>query len=118
MALECIRRKIAGVVIWGAVRDAAIIERLKFPVFCTALSPMSPVKRRFGVVGKAITVSGIRIEPGDQIIADRDGVVLVPASKWLDAIASISQVRARERDIKRRMKAGAALSEILGIPYE
>jgi 4-hydroxy-4-methyl-2-oxoglutarate aldolase len=118
MALECLRRRIAGVVIYGAVRDAVTIERIGFPVFCMSLSPLSPVKKRAGVVGKPITVGGVRIAPGDQIIADRDGVLLVPASRWPDAVAAIAHAEARERDTRRRMLAGESLSEIIGLSLE
>jgi len=118
MAAECMRRKVAGVVIYGAIRDAAMIEQMGFPVFCTSLSPLSPVKKHPGASGKAITVDGVRIASGDQIIADRDGVLLVPASKWHRAVAGIAEAQAREHDTKRRMLAGEPLSEIIGIAYE
>jgi 4-hydroxy-4-methyl-2-oxoglutarate aldolase len=69
-------------------------------------------------VGKPITVGGVRIAPGDQIIADRDGVLLVPASRWPDAVAAIAHAEARERDTRRRMLAGESLSEIIGLSLE
>lgn len=115
MALECIRRKIAGLIIHGAVRDADALERLGFPVFCESQSPLSSVKAHMGTIGKAAVLCGVRIEPGDQIIADRDGVLAVSAANWHDVLSGIKSAQAREREIKRRMKGGQSLSSILGL---
>jgi 4-hydroxy-4-methyl-2-oxoglutarate aldolase len=115
MALDCARRKIAGVVIYGAVRDTAALEEIGFPVFCMAQCPLSPAKKRAGVVGKTITLGGVRVEAGDEIIADWDGVLLVPAARWPAALTGIRDVQVREREVKRRLRAGEFLGEIIGL---
>jgi 4-hydroxy-4-methyl-2-oxoglutarate aldolase len=115
MALECIRRKIAGLVIHGAVRDAEALERIGFPVFCEAQSPLSSMKTRVGTIGMAVSLCGVRIGLGDQIIADRDGVLTVPAASWQDVLTGVKSAQAREHETKRRMEAGQSLSSILGL---
>jgi len=115
MALECVREKIAGLVIYGAVRDAAAVEKIGFPVFCTALCPLPPTKQHAGSVGRTITLRGVRVAAGDQIIADRDGVLMVPSMDWPKVLAGIKQLLVQERKTRRRMQAGESLGEILGL---
>jgi 4-hydroxy-4-methyl-2-oxoglutarate aldolase len=115
MARDCMRRKIAGLVIHGAVRDSDALIRLGFPVFCTALCPLPPVRRRVGSVARPITLGGARVAAGDQIIADRDGILLVSADEWLTVLSAMKQVQARERETRRRMRAGESLAGILGL---
>ena len=115
MARDCMRREIAGLVIHGAVRDSDTLTRLGFPVFCTALCPLPPVRRRVGSVGRTITLGGARVAAGDQIIADRDGILLVSGDEWLTVLSAMKQVQSREREMRRRIRAGESLAAILGI---
>ncbi len=113
MALECVRRKIAGLIICGAVRDAEEMEKIGFPVFCTAVSPWPAAKKRGGSIGQVVTVGGVRVTAGDQIIADRDGVLLVRKADWPAMISAIRDTRRREKETRRRMRSGESLVHIL-----
>ena len=78
LALE---RGIAGLVVDGAVRDVAEIERLGFPVFAIAAVPTPPVRTVEGETGVGIECGGLRVAPGDLVFGDADGVVVVPSER-------------------------------------
>lgn len=77
MMTACQKLGIAGVVIDGAVRDALEIEEMGFPVFSVGTNPNGPTKRVPGRIGHPITAGGVTVNPGDFILGDADGVVVV-----------------------------------------
>lgn len=77
MITACRKIGIAGVVIDGAVRDAAEIVELGFPVFCVGTNPNGPTKCVPGRINHPVGVGGVSVHAGDFIIADTDGVVAV-----------------------------------------
>lgn len=86
---------IAGLVIDGAVRDTRDIVRLGFPVFTRGVSIKGTEKRQPGAVNRPIHCGGVLVHPGDLVVGDADGVVVVPA-------ADVERVRllAKEREEK------------------
>jgi RraA family protein len=77
MMTACQKLGIAGVVIDGAVRDSLEIEEMKFPVFSIGTNPNGPTKLVPGRIGHPVTVGGVTVHPGDFILGDADGVVVV-----------------------------------------
>ena len=71
----------ACLVVDGAVRDAAGIEELGFPVFAAGVTPTPPRREREGTIGAPVTCGGLTVHPGDFVYGDRDGVVVVPAER-------------------------------------
>jgi len=95
-----------GVVCDGPVRDMAQIVALDFPVFATGSRPVDYRGRmRVCSTGESVSVAGVPVSPGDTVIADDDGVVIVPAA--VDAIAA-------ERMSARAEAEGLVLDELLG----
>lgn len=88
------------------VRDSEEIKKLDFPVFAAGLSPNAPQKNGPGAVGIPIVVGNRTIESGDIIVADLDGVAVVPAAHINAAIAALTTVLARERDLERIIGEG------------
>lgn len=78
VATKAKHRGIAGFVIDGLVRDIAGIERVGMPVFARGITPIGPLHRGPGEVNYPIQCGGVVVFPGDVVIADRDGVVIVP----------------------------------------
>ncbi|MBX6394269.1 MAG: RraA family protein [Alicyclobacillaceae bacterium] len=72
---------LAGVVIDGAVRDILGIKRLDFPVFCRGTTVAASGKSGAGAVGVPISCGGVEIHPGDIILGDADGVVVIPGAR-------------------------------------
>lgn len=81
MMTACQKLGIAGVVIDGSVRDALEIDEMKFPVFCVGTNPNGPTKLVSGRIGHPVTVGGVTVHPGDFILGDADGVVVVEREK-------------------------------------
>lgn len=72
------RRKVAGIVVYGAIRDADEIRRMKFPLYAAGITHRGPYKDGPGEINTAIAIEGMVIEPGDLIIADGDGILSIP----------------------------------------
>jgi len=78
---SAIQKHLAGVVIHGAVRDTADIRELTFPVFARHVTPQAGEPKGFGEINVPIRISGVRIGPGDWIVGDDDGVLVVPKER-------------------------------------
>ena len=71
-------RGLAGIVIWGSIRDAQALREGDFPVFAAGVTHRGPYKDGPGEINTTIAIGGMVIEPGDLIIGDGDGVLCVP----------------------------------------
>jgi regulator of RNase E activity RraA len=82
MATAMKYRSLAGAVIDGSVRDTPQIRKLQFPVFSRGVAPSTTINHyRFQGVNVPVTCAGVRVNAGDIITADEDGVVVVPLAK-------------------------------------
>ncbi len=70
----------AGVVIFGAVRDHDELARCQIGIRALALLPMPPAKRHAGVVDHPVQISGVWVAPGEWLVADEDGIVVMPVA--------------------------------------
>ena len=81
MMTACQKLGIAGVVMDGACRDSLEIDEMNFPVFCVGTNPNGPTKNIGGRIGHPVSVGDVTVRPGDFVIADGDGVVVVEREK-------------------------------------
>ena len=100
------RRGIKAFVIDGAVRDASEIRELQFPTFARAVvAAASDLGGPLGEVNVPIACGGVVVNPGDIIVADEDGIVVVPpasAEEVADAVAALEAKHEQAREILRR----------------
>lgn len=97
MATTAKVRGLAGAVIDGGARDTEDIERLAFPVFSRSITPATSVGRLVAVAKQVpVTCAGVSVRPGDYIVADRDGVVVVPLDKVDRVIEAVKQYDDKE----------------------
>lgn len=81
-----------GAIVDGVVRDRDIIESLRFPVFARGLTPAGPFKNGPGRIGVPVALGGVVVSPGDIIVADSDGVIVIPPSRVDEALAGADAI--------------------------
>jgi 4-hydroxy-4-methyl-2-oxoglutarate aldolase len=101
-------------VIDGCVRDADPITALGFPVFARGLCIHGTTKFGDGTLNQPITIGQVTIHPGDVIVGDRDGVVIVPADRLAETITKAQAREDKEAQVMSRLRDGETTLEIYG----
>jgi 4-hydroxy-4-methyl-2-oxoglutarate aldolase len=107
-------RGIAGIFLDGAIRDRSEIAGIGLPVFHLGASPLKPAKDGPAVLGVPVEIGGVRIEPGDLVAADADGIVIVPQAHADELLAAAVALEEREREILAELEAGKTTVDIYG----
>jgi 4-hydroxy-4-methyl-2-oxoglutarate aldolase len=106
---------LAGTVVHGAMRDCDAIRDLGYPVWSTAVSVEHPKKRGPAAVNVPVVADGVSIEPGDLVVGDTDGVLVIPRALIEQTVARAEARAAAEVQFRRRIAEGEVLFEILGM---
>jgi 4-hydroxy-4-methyl-2-oxoglutarate aldolase len=107
-------RGVAGLVINGGVRDIGPIVRRGFAVFAPAISMKATVKATPGLINHPIVCGGVTIYPGDLVLADDDGIVVVAHARVAQVLEESRQREQREAEVMRRLEAGELTLDVLG----
>ena len=108
-----IQRKIAGVVIDGAVRDSSEIRKLRFAVFSRIITPTAGEPKGFGEIGVPVIVAGVRVYSGDWIVGDDDGVVCIPKDKVAEIANRAMGVLEQENRLREEINRGSTLAKVI-----
>lgn len=106
LATSLQHRGVRGLVSTGGVRDVAELHEMGFPVFCSAVSAQGTVKATAGAVNVGVSINGQRIAPGDAIVADDDGAVVVPRSGVSRALAAARERTEKENKARVAFRRG------------
>ena len=118
LAVSMRSRGVAGLVTGAGVRDTAALRKMGFPVWARAVSAQGTVKASPGSVNVPVVVAGVIVEPGDVVVADDDGVVIVPRAD-APAVAAAAEARENNEDGKRaRLEAGELGLDMYGLRAE
>jgi 3-hexulose-6-phosphate synthase / 6-phospho-3-hexuloisomerase len=110
--ISCVKKGIAGVVIDGAVRDIDDIRAMKFPLFAKAIVPNAGEPKGMGEINAEIQCCGQLVKPGDWIIGDESGVVVLPAERAYEIARRALEVRKNEARIREEIRRGSTLSQV------
>ena len=112
LADGCLAKGMVGAVFDCTIRDSADIAALGFQVFCRGFHPEATGKTDPGETDIPITVGGAAVAPGDILVGDDDGVVVIPQDIGAEVLDKVAKVAAREVEIRARILAGETTFDI------
>ncbi len=119
LSLAAIIRGIEGVIVDGPVRDVDEAAALGFAVFARSATPVTARGRLAEASwNEPVTIAGSPVAAGDLVIADRSGVVFLPAQRAGEIAAIAASLAAREALMSLAVRGGAPVSEVMGAAYE
>lgn len=106
MAARAKQRGIAGLVIWGAIRDSAELGAGSYPVFACAVTHRGPYKNGPGEINVPVMMGGMPVNPGDIVVGDADGLIAVPQEMAEKVLASAKAILEKETVAMQQIQAG------------
>ncbi len=115
MTRACMQRGIKAVVIDGSTRDLDENRGIRFPLFCLGVVPAGPQKSWGGNINVPIQCSGVKVSPGDIVVGDNDGVVVVPREMARDVLEKAKEKVSMEKEWIAGIESGKSTLEIIGL---
>lgn len=103
---------LAGLVVWGAIRDTPEIARMGFPAFSSKVCAHAGEPKGFGEIGVPIVIAGQTVRPGDWIVGDDDGVMVLPREQAVELANRAMDVLEKENRLRGEIDAGRTLAEV------
>lgn len=113
--VAAIERGIKGLIIDGGVRDTQAIKSLGFPVFCRSISIKATTKKLIGFINYPITCGGVIVNPGDIVLGDADGVVVVKKEDVEEVIKKAEERERFERRVIEELRQGKLTIDLLNL---
>ncbi len=115
LALQARTRRAAAFLVDGPVRDTDELVALGLPVWARGVCAAGPAKDVPGAVQVPLAVGGARVEPGDIVVLDGDGVVIVPRRRRDEVLAAAEARHASEADLRERLASGESTLDAMGL---
>jgi len=106
MSARAEQRGVAGMVIWGAIRDSKELREGSFPVYASGVTHRGPYKNGPGEINVTVTIGGMTVSPGDIIVGDADGLIAIPQDQAEAVLASAKAILAKEEKSMKEIRAG------------
>jgi 4-hydroxy-4-methyl-2-oxoglutarate aldolase len=104
---------VAGFVTDGAVRDIPGLRAVGLPCYAAAVTPNSPARHGPGTIGFPMVCGGVAVGPGDIVVGDEDGVVVVPFALIGETIERLAAVKTAEAELEAKVKGGLKIPHLL-----
>jgi len=108
-----LQKGLSGVVINGGVRDTKEIKKLKFPVFTKLITPTAGEPKGLGEIGVPLVIEGVRIETGDYIVGDDDGLVVIPKNILIETTNRAMGILEQENRLREEIDQGSTLAKVI-----
>lgn len=115
LTIAAMQLGVSGLVLDGVTRDLEGIRALKFPVFARGTSPAGPHKAGGGAIGGPVCCGGVTVSTGDVVVADQDGVVVVPAGRLGETWDAAQRRLVDEQSWIARIRSGESSVSVLGL---
>ena len=115
IALQAKTRGAAALLVDGPVRDVDELMTLGLPVWARSISAAGPAKAVVGELDVPVDLGDVRIAPGDLVILDGDGVLVVPDARRSEVLAAAEARAAKERELTPRLEAGELTVDLFGL---
>lgn len=115
MTMSALNRGVIGAVIDGACRDVEEIRKIRFPVICKGIVPNVGSISGYGDVNVSIQCAGVAVSPGDVVVVDGNGVVVVPMAQAPVILEQAERLLATEHLLQEKIRAGATVGELVNV---
>jgi len=115
MTLSAMNRGVLAAVIDGACRDVTEIRRLRFPVVCRGIVPNVAAVAGYGDVNVPVQCGGQAVNPGDIVVGDENGVVVVPFARCEEILHKAEQLLETEHLLQEKLRAGGTIGQLVGV---
>src|ERR1700682_259235 len=115
IAIQAAYRHVAGILVDAAVRDFDELVAIGLPIWARWIRASGTTKDFVGYVNQPVTVGGVKITPGDIVVLDADGAVVVPAADQEAVLKAAAERVAREDEARARYKAGSLTYDLQGL---
>jgi 4-hydroxy-4-methyl-2-oxoglutarate aldolase len=106
-------RGLKGIVTDGVARDVPGILAVGLPLYCAGVNPNSPARNGPGTVGHPIVIGGVSVMPGDIVIGDGDGIVIVPRADVEAVLKRLEDVKKAEATLDAKVKGGLEIPDFI-----
>jgi regulator of RNase E activity RraA len=114
-ARVALTKELAGIIVDGGYRDLRFIATCALPVYSRHVTPRAGSTMRPAALGETVSCGGVAVHPGDIVIADHDGIVVLDPSRAVAQLTAATEVMATEGRVVERLAAGANLGDCLNV---
>jgi 3-hexulose-6-phosphate synthase/6-phospho-3-hexuloisomerase len=112
---SAVNRKLAAVVVDGAIRDTPEIRKMNFPAFARTTSSEAGEPKGLGEIGAPVTLAGVRVQPGDWLAGDDDGVMLLPKDRVAEMANRAADWFEKENRVRAEIDRGKTLAQVVDL---